>query len=743
MASEEQELTERKDQNPTYPQAGKPDTEPTDAVESNEDPISKAEPETGEPQAEAPDTVESVAETQAAAEPDASIDSTPESTDTAEEIPTPTEASPETVNTTESTQEEPVTEAASLEPATAVEAETEVPVTAKLPVLVELHEDLPESTDAEQEDSTPTVDYSQLSKAEMVALLEKQLASLKTETVSGADYRRSDEVLKGVRPFFDQSKAADRAEALQRYVQETGAEEGFDYKHDELVNRFDSLFKQIRDQKNQYFQQLEKAKDTNFNVKTDLLRRLRELVEADENSAGDPKASWNGFKQVQDEWKAAGNVSSPHNATLWATYHALVDRYYSNRNIYFELKELDRKKNQTLKTELCEKVEALVQANEGNPVTKAVIDEANALFEEYKHIGPAPKAEQEVLWQRFKQALDTLYDRRRGQNEEIRKEGAQLYEEKSKLYEELIPLTTFSSNSINDWNEKTREVMTIQDRWNGIRGPMPREEGKELSKKFWAALKQFFHHKGEFFKQLESKREQNLKAKTQLCEEVESILASGEESPEITQKVIELQRQWKTIGQVPEKFKDTIFERFKQACDSFFNKKRSRNQEVEREFEENLAKKIGLCERIESAAATGNADLAQLNDFKKEWSQIGYVPKKDMQSIQKRYINAVNNFVGANGKISSKEKERLTLENEAEMIRETGSSRDLYKKEGDIRRKMTTLENDIAVYNNNIEFFSRSKGADKLRADIDKKIQLAQKQLDDLKHQLKVIREAQ
>src|SRR5690606_32621157 len=127
----------------------------------------------------------------------------------------------------------------------------------------------------------------QLSKADMVALLEKQLDSLKTDTITASDYRRADEVLKEVRPLFDQSKASDRAEALQRYVQETGSEEGFDYKQDELVGRFDSLYKQNKDQKNHYFQQLEKAKDNNFNAKTDLLRRLRELVEADESNAGD------------------------------------------------------------------------------------------------------------------------------------------------------------------------------------------------------------------------------------------------------------------------------------------------------------------------------------------------------------------------------------------------------------------------------------------------------------------------
>ena len=627
-----------------------------------------------------------------------------------------------------------------------------------------------------------------------MTLLESKLASISGTSVSPNDFKKADQTLKDAKPLFDQMKRAEREIALQAYVAETGSEEGFDYKQDETVQKFDELYKQIKSQKNTYFQNLDKAKDGNFAAKTDLLTRLRVLVETDENNAGDPKTSWNEFKKIQDDWKAAGNMNSPHNATLWATYHALVDRYYSNRNIYFELKELDRKRNITLKTEVIEKVEAMAKASEETPVTRQTIDDANALFEEYKHIGPAPKAEQEVLWGRMKAALDILYDKRRGQTNEQRKESAQLYEEKSAIYEELVPLTSFSSNSINDWNDKTKAVMALQDNWNAIKGPMPREEGKELSKKFWAALKTFFHNKGEFFKQLESKREENLRAKTELCEQVEAILASGEESPEATQTVIELQRQWKNIGQVPEKQKNSIFDRFKAACDAFFDKKRSKNQDTEREFEGNLAQKIALIERIE-AAATENADLSQLNEFKKEWSAIGFVPKKDMQTTQKRYINAVNALVSSTGKIPAKDKEQIMLQSEAEATRPGGSrsgggrsgdrdrsgggrssdgprsgggrdrggrqERDFdrggdrgysredrgdynrsgdtgNKRENDIRRRMTAIENDIATYRNNIEFFARSKNADQLRADIDRKIADAEKQLDELKHQLKV-----
>ncbi len=772
MANQEQEINQ-----PSENATPAPDTL---AVHTSDETNATSLPVESSDAAETPSA--STAPVEAPAEPvaaDAAADqpadesvSTPDATSdaaTSDEAPATTELSPAEAIAVAAPAELPSVDSPSVDSpgagATEVEASGVVDAVPADEISVE-YANVAETEEADEAHAEPAADYSQFSRQDFVQLLETQLALVSKPEVTPGDFKKADLVLKESKPPFDQMKRAEREAALQVYVAETSSEDGFTFKQDDVVQQYEDLYKQIKSLKNTYFQNLDKAKDGNFAAKTDLLTRLRELVETDESNAGDPKTSWNEFKKIQDEWKAAGNMNSPHNATLWATYHALVDRYYSNRNIYFELKDLDRKRNVGLKTEVIEKVEAMVKAAEENAVTRQVIDEANALFEEYKHIGPAPKAEQEVLWGRMKAALDVLYDKRRGQTNEHRKESAQLYEEKSAIYEELVPMTSFTSSSINDWNDRTKAVMALQDRWNAIKGPMPREEGKELSKKFWAALKTFFHNKGEFFKQLESKREENLRQKTELCERVESILASGEESPEMTQMVIDLQRQWKNIGQVPEKQKNSIFDRFKAACDAFFNKKRSKNQDTDREFEANLAKKIALIERIE-AAATENADLSQLNEFKKEWNEIGFVPKKDMQTTQKRYINAVNALVGATGKIPAKDKERIMQQSEAEMGRggarsggpRGGRDRDRgdygrneysrgdygastgNKRESDIRRRMTGIENDIATYRNNIEFFARSKNADKLRADIDQKIADAEKQLDSLRQELRAAQE--
>ena len=273
--------------------------------------------------------------------------------------------------------EEPTAETPDAPASEPMEAEPTAALTGTESPIAE-HADIPEPEDDISDQ--PAVDYSQFSKQDFVNLLETQMATISVASVTPGDFKKADQLLKEVKPLFDKIKRSERETALQAYVAETESEEGFTYKYDDLVQRFDELYKQIKSQKNTHFQNLDKAKDSNFTAKTDLLTRLRELVEGDENNAGDQKVSWNEFKKIQDEWKAAGNINSPHNATLWATYHALVDRYYSNRNIYFELKELDRKRNITLKTEVIEKVEAMAASSEETTVTRQTIDEANTLF---------------------------------------------------------------------------------------------------------------------------------------------------------------------------------------------------------------------------------------------------------------------------------------------------------------------------------------------------------------------------
>jgi hypothetical protein len=581
-------------------------------------------------------------------------------------------------------------------------------------------------------------DFSNYSKKDFVDLADKMLHAMQSRNISVADVKNIDNVLKIVRAAFDDLQAQEKAEARKLYIAENGNQEGFDFRNDNYAIRFEGILIQIRDQRQSYFQRLEREREDYFEVKTRLLQQLREIVDTEEK--GESKNNWDAFKKLQTEWKNAGNVNSPHNGSLWSAYNALVDRYFDIRSIQNELKDLDRKKNIIAKEGLVIKIEAIAEELKDSPLTNVVLKKANDLLAEYKHIGPGIREEQDALWARLKAAFDVIYEKKRELSKENQTLLEDTYKAKAQILENLKAYLNFQSDSINEWNAKSKEVIEIQEQWNAIKGAMPREKGKDVSKDFWHSLKQFFKNKSEFFAKLEAKREANYKAKEELCIAAEEILATGDHSAPNTNKIIDLQKKWKTIGHVPEKYKDTLYNRFKATCDQYFELKRNETKAQDSEYDANLAAKIAICEEVERATSEGNSELSKLSEYKKKFASIGFVPRKNMQEIQARFIKAINDYVKASSNIDKSEKDKLMLQNEAEIVLKSGgSSKNLEKQEGEIRRKIKTLEEEITLTKNNIEFFGYSKNAEKLKEEYMKKVKKAELELKDLQDKLKLI----
>lgn len=607
-------------------------------------------------------------------------------------------------------------------------------------------ETVPESTnieeieEMEETSSMPTFDndFTNYAKKDYVDLADKMLEAMKSRSLSAADVKNIDNVLKVVRGVFDELIQTEKSEARATYKEQNGSDEGFEFKNDNYAIRFEGLLVQIREKRQTFYQKLEREREDYFEVKTRLLQSLREIVETEEK--GESKNNWEAFKKLQTEWKNAGNINSVHNGTLWSAYNALVDRYFDIRSIQNELKDLDRKKNVINKEGVVIKIEAIAETLKESPLTNTILKKSNELLLEYKQIGPGPREEQEALWARLKLAFDVIYEKKRELAKETTSLNEDIFNAKNQLLLNLQPFLSFQSDSINEWNAKSKEVMEIQDQWNAIKGAMAREKGKEVSKDFWHALKQFFKNKSDFFAKLEAKREANYKAKEELCIAADEILASGDHSAPNTNKIIDLQKKWKTIGHVPEKHKDTLYNRFKATCDQYFDLKRTETKSQDAEFDTNLVKKAAICEEIEKMSAAGTSDLSKLSDYKKEFAAIGFVPRKEMQNIQARFIKAINGFVKASSGLDKSEKDKLMLQNEAEVVLRTGgNTRNLDRQDSDIRRKMKTLEEEITLTRNNIEFFGHSKNAEKLKAEYMQKVLKAEKELKDLADKLKLI----
>jgi len=572
----------------------------------------------------------------------------------------------------------------------------------------------------DQDDHEELPDYSEFSKEQLVEVIK--------EISKSDNFRKADRIINEIKPLYDEMYNAERKEALDKFLAEGGEEADFAMKHDELNERFEANYQLYRDRRKKHYKELEHQKDENLKTKQAILDRLRELVDSEETITG-----LNVIKEIQKEWKAVGPVPGNQSKTLWANYNALLDRYYDQRSILFELKELDRKKNLDAKLKLCEQAEELAQSED----VPYAIKHLNDLHEEYKHIGPVPKEEQEPLWQRFKAASDAIYEKRKEFVKNLKEIQTENLEKKKLIIEKLNPFTEFDSDRIKEWNAKTKEILAIQKEWEAT-GQVPKENAKDINKAFWGNFKQFFTNKHEFFKRLDSMREENLKKKQEFVKKAQELSESTEWNKTADQ-LKALQRQWKEVGPVPEKYRESVYKEFKAACDKFFENKRAGSKDAQKEYEENLKAKNDIINQINNLEP---GDLDQLEAYEQAYGKIGFVPKESIQQAKEDFSNAIQGFIEKSEDVlNDEQKEKVKLMAQiTKIMAGPNSDRKLNQKENSIRKKIGDLQNYIVTWKNNMEFFASSKTADKFKKEFEEKIEDAEKEISLLKKQLRIVR---
>ncbi|SFB08339.1 DUF349 domain-containing protein [Algoriphagus aquimarinus] len=626
-----------------------------------------------------------------------------ESPANAEETPTPSENATEEVVSEDKTEEE----AASSETVEASNTD---------------EDEATEENEEEDEHHDEEIDVTVLSKIELVALLKSK--------VKQDNIYRIDKLVHEIKAAFDEYTHKEKAEALENFKAEGGVEDDFDFRPSDEEKEFNTYYYEYRHQLGALRKEAEKQKESNFTAKNELLNKLRDLVDGEETTL-----SMATIKGLQEEWKSIGPVPPAQNRSLWASYNALMDRFYDNRSIYFELKELDRKKNLESKLELVGKAVALKDVKDLKDAIKAL----NDLHEEFKHIGPVPRDEQEALWQKFKGASDAVYDRRKDFYEGQKEVFKVNQDQKEALIEALKPFADFKADRIRDWNIKTKEILEIQKNWEKI-GPVPRESGKDVNKAFWAAFKQFFHGKNLFFKELDEIRATNQAKAEDLITKAEE-LKDNKDWQNTSNALVKLQQEWKKLGPTPEKSRDSLYKRFKLACDTFFDNRRDSNKQENAEFEENLVSKQEICKKLTEAAANENVSEEELSKFVSEFNDLGFVPRKSMKEIQAQFKTAVDLYLEKLSPDGAGREDFLFRLNLNRLQSDPNAVKTLNKKEHGIRKQISELENNITLWKNNLEFFAASRTADKLKDQFDLKIQKAEEEVEKLKSKLSIIRE--
>ena len=464
--------------------------------------------------------------------------------------------------------------------------------------------------------------------------------------------------------------------------------------------------------------------------KKEIIRVLRELVNGVEN-----KDTFNNVKDLQNAWKDIGNLNNSKDKSLWTTYNALLDRFYDNRSIYFELKDLDRKKNLELKNAICEKAEKLVN----NSNIMRAVSSLNELHAEFKHIGPVERDKQEDIWNRLKNASDEVYKKKKDFIANIKESLNENLEKKSKLLDEINKIKNFKSDKFKEWNNKTKEVLSLKDKWNSI-GGVPKSSTRNISKEFWNSFKEFFSNKSKFFKKIDDSFKANLDLKKALVDKVNE-LKSSDDWENTSKEIQSLQQEWKKIGKVPMKEKDSIFKEFKDACDFFYERMRVEDKDTIKMYEDNLEKKLSTCEAIEKLLDNKEFDQDEFFKLQVKFLEIGHVPKDKVETVKEKFKKTIDVVVEKSSSLMNKDdfdKFKFIIELNS-LAKNPYSKNKIIKKKSDLIKKINAIQSEIKNLKNNIYYLKESVAAENLKKEYMEKINNSDKEIESLKLQLNLI----
>jgi len=500
---------------------------------------------------------------------------------------------------------------------------------------------------------------------------------------------------------------------------------------DDLETKFNELFDIYRQKRAIYTENLEKEKVDNLKKKQDILEKLKDLINSEETL----KKTYDEFRELQEEWRNIGMVPKLEVNNLWQNYHFLVEKFFDKVKINKELKDLDLKKNLEQKIELCEKVEELLL----EPSIIKSFRELQRLHEQWKEIGPVPDDKKDEIWERFKSTTDKINQRRRDHYKQLQEEQEANLAAKVALCEKADSLLAKEATSVKAWQERTRQFNDLFKMWKSI-GPAPKKQNDEIWERFKTSIDAFYTEKKEHFSKIKDQQINNYNLKLELCLQAEA-LKDSDDWRKSSRELIDLQKQWKEIGPVPRKHAEKIWQRFRGACDEFFNRKSAHFSGIRIKEAENLKLKEELIASVENHNfGTDRAEnLEVLKEYQREWTEIGFVPFKEKDRLQNAFRNAINKRLDQLN-ISNSEIMLSTFMSRIDNIKGTAEgNRQLQREQTFLQNKINQLREEIMLWENNIGFLADTKNANIVKSDFEKKIEKAKSELSAMEAKLKYL----
>ena len=532
-----------------------------------------------------------------------------------------------------------------------------------------------------------------------------------------------------LKTVFYKLHITEREARMKEYIDGGGDPEAYQIMPDEDEETFKQQMAIVREKRARIFQQQEAEKQANLEKKLEIIEKIKAMA----TSPDEANKSYNEFKELQQQWKDIKNVPADRASELWRNYQLYVEQFYDLLKLNSEAREYDFKKNLETKTKLCEAAEKL--ADEEDVIS--AFHQLQELHQQYRETGPVAKELREQIWTRFKAASTVINKRHQQHFEDLRSKEEENLTLKTALCEKVEEISKQENKTASDWEKRSKEIIDIQNQWKTI-GFAPQKMNVKIFERFRAACDDFFGRKSEFFKEMKQAYAANIEKKKALVEKAQA-LADSTDWKVTSDKLINLQKEWKTIGVVPKKIGDQLWHDFLNACNKFFEARNAANAGARNEERENLEKKRNIIEQIKALVAdAANATREKVQALTDEYNKVGHVPYKEKDALYAAYHEALD-AIYKELNISNKRRRLDDFKSNIRNMAKRGEDA-IDNERGRLTRRFEQLKQEIQTYENNLGFLNASsKKGNSLIDEMNRKVQKLRDDLELVRQKIKAI----
>ena len=576
------------------------------------------------------------------------------------------------------------------------------------------------SVPVENTATTLTSSKNYKSKAEIIERLKE---------IVGNDENPTKEELDHLKTSFYKLHIAEREAQQKAYLEAGGDPDKYVLVPDEAEDVFKAEMGVIKERRAKLFLQQEAEKQENLEKKLNIIERIKNMASSPEEA----NKNYNEFKELQQQWKDIKNVPADKANELWRNYQLYVEQYYDQLNLNREAREYDFKKNLGIKNHLCEAAEKLAE----EPDVISAFHQLQELHQQFREVGPVAKELRDEVWTRFKAASTVINKRHQQHFDELRAKEEDNLVKKTALCEKVEDIVKDEHKGANEWEKLTKEIIDIQAEWKKI-GFAPQKMNVKIFERFRAACDDFFSKKAAFFKEMKQRYNENIAKKQSLIEKAEALMESTDWKV-TTDKMIALQKEWKTIGAVPKKVGDELWSKFLEACNKFFEARNAANAGTRNEERTNLDKKKAIISQLKELVEGSVDDLQEkVKELVDEYAKIGHVPYKEKDKLYKQYHEVLDKLYDDLHVTTAKRRLDNFKSNLKNVVKRGEDALD--NERGRLMRRYEGLKQEINTYENNLGFLNASsKKGNSLIDEMNRKVQRLKDDMELIKQKIKTI----